>query len=261
MRSGFAFSPKTFTHLASVDVKLAIDGFTEILRDPEFNNDAIYNPNDFLFQFRRNHASDSKLVPKVKEDDKLKVKSSRNSITFTFNKKAITPAFVLNYQKIDEDHLAPVIWYKNELYMKPDNFQDSGSTISVTYELTSSLGVTNNFLEYNANAKEGGAYMQSVVSQPVDGNTKEDNTGLSKDSAIGKEDDPIVRWGRLTDEEENLLLNEVFTSKEISNLKEIEDGKDRYSKAIDLVMKHYKSKRAVDKQFKNELKEIVDKLC
>ena len=144
--------------------------------------------------------------------------------------------------------------------MKPDNFQDSGSTISVTYELTSPLGVTNNFLEYNANDVEG-AYMQSVVKQPVDGDTKEDSTGLSKDSAVGKEDDPLIRWERLTSEEENLLLNEVFTSKEISNLKELEDGKDRYSKAIDLVMKHYKSKRAVDKQFKNELKEIVDKLC
>ena len=260
MRSGFAFSPKTFTHLASVDVKLAIDGFTEILRDPEFNNDSIYNPDDFLFQFRRNHTGDSRVVPKVREHEKLKTKSSRDSITFTFNKKAVTPAFVLNPQKIDEDHLAPVIWYKDKLYMKPDKFQSTDNTISVTYELTTPLGVVNDFLEYNANDEEG-AYMQSVVEQPVDGDTKEDNTGLSKDSAVGQEDDPIVRWGRLTDEEEDLLLNEVFTSKEIDNLMKMDNDRDKASKAIDLVTKHYKSKRAVDKQFKNELKEIVDKLC
>lgn len=247
MRSGFAFSPKTFTHLASVDVKLAVDRYVETLRDPNFNDVVVdYAQDDFLFQFRRNHASDGRLAPKVREHEKLKTSYSKGKITFTFPKKGISPAFVLNSQKIDLDHLAPVIWYKDKLYMMPQDFIESGASVSVTYELTTPLGNTNNFLEYNANSEEGGAYMKTAMEQTIERETEEPQE-VSKDSAEGQEEDALTRWERLSDEEEDLLLNEVFTSDELRGLKGIKDANARATKAIDLVMKHLESAKGGSK--------------
>ena len=263
MRSGFGFSPKTFTHLASVDVKLAIDRYVDTLRDPHFNDIVVDTSVDsFLYQFRRNHASDNRLAPRVREHEKLKVTTAKDgSITFTFSKKGINPAFVLDPRKIDLDNIAPVVWYKDKLYMMPQDFMDTGSTISVTYEATTPLGNTNNFLEYNANTEEGGAYMRTAMNQKVDRDQKEEQGTVSKDSAEGQEEDAMTRWARLTDEEEGLLLDEVFTTAEYKELLGIKNGNAKIERAIELVMKHLKSSRAVDKQFRKDLEEIADKLC
>lgn len=260
MRSGFAFSPKTFAHLASVDVKYAVDGYVETLRDPHFNDIVVDSAIDsFLYQFRRNHANDYRLAPRVRESEKLNAVVSKGKITFTFSKKGVNPAFVINPQKIDVDHLSPVIWYKDKLYMIPQDFIETSNSITVSYEATTPLGNTNNFLEYNAN--EEGAYLVTAMSQPSEREDEAPDNTPSKDSAVGQEEDAITRWSNLTDKEEELLLEEVFTTSEIKELKGIEDSEARTSRAIDLVMKHLKSNRGNDVNFRKELKKIADKLC
>lgn len=271
LRSGFGFSPKTFTHLASVDVKLNIDGYVEALRDPDFNNIGIdHNIDDFIIQFLRNHCKDYRLVPSVKEDKKLKVSYSEDTLTFSFKKedlnKGLNPSFLLNTSNVDDRHLSPVIWYRNKLYMMPQDFIDDGETVTVSYTNTTPLGNTNNFLEYDANDSNG-AFMQTAMTQPIEREDEKDDAP-SKDSGEYKEETPIERWSKLDSTEQSFLLHEVFTSAELDELEDIKGKDAKIKKYIDLVFKHLKSargeaekNRAVDRNYRQELEEIVKKLC
>jgi len=69
-RSGFSFSPKTFGHVASVDVRRMIPGYVEAISDPKYldpmEEEINFNSFDienFLSQFSRNHSSNKRLIP------------------------------------------------------------------------------------------------------------------------------------------------------------------------------------------------------
>ena len=81
MRSGFNFSPKTFLHIASSDVKNNIPGYINSLKDVEFNNSFI-SIDDFIVQFLRNHSEDRRLAPELEVSNGVKVK-----VTKTIDKK------------------------------------------------------------------------------------------------------------------------------------------------------------------------------
>lgn len=272
MRTGFGFSPKSSTHLASVDVKLAIPGYVQGLR----NMDVGIMEDDFIYQFMRNHCTDYKLVPRVKENKGLSVKEYRDKITFTFEKESAspTPAFVLDPQNIDSNHLAPVIWYNNRLYMRTstEEFIETGLKYSITYTETTPLGNNNNFLEYNANSEEGGAEMKTAMTQPFDRELEEYNL-LEKDSSEAEEVSSNEVMEMLTEEEQGLLLNEIFKKSELDTIQQLADSDNdalfkntEHKRKIfnhyiaQTVMKHLNSNRAIDVQYRKELAEISEKM-
>lgn len=272
MRSGFAFSPKTFLHLASVDVKLAIDGYVEALRDPRFNDEEIDdNMESFLYQFLRNHADNGKIVPKIREDEKLKGMHNKKdgTITFLFNKKDIRPNFLADVDNIQVEDFAPVIWYKGKLYMQPDDLSEAGDMVKITYTQTTTLGNTNNFLEYSANPDEGGAHMESAIEQvPEREKPHKERTVTKEDDDNGDngEEEIIDKWRGLSDEEESFLLEEVFTDAEKRELFDLREKKvDPRVRAVELVLEHLErargEERSRDKKFRKRLEEINKKLC
>ena len=77
MRNGFAFSPKTFIHLASVFTKYQIPGYIDTLRTSMYSNNNL-NINDFVTKFKINHANQGGIVPNVKPPKTMNVGLERN---------------------------------------------------------------------------------------------------------------------------------------------------------------------------------------
>ena len=155
-RSGFNFSPKTFGHLASVDVKLNIPGYVSILQDVEFN-DALFNIENFIYMFLRNHTDSSKLVPELRINKNIEVSYSNNStgedvVTISYNDESGINSILTSNEDIPV--FAKVISINDDIYMNPIVRLDS-----VVYTKTTTLGITNNFLEYDGNSS---ANMSSI---------------------------------------------------------------------------------------------------
>lgn len=204
-RSGFGYSPKTFGHLASVDVKLNVDGYVDTISNVEFNND-IVSIEDFLYMFRRNHTKDFKLVPKLEANDNVDVDTSKNrkgesSITFSFDKhKSGMNSIVIS--EGEETVWAPVIEFEGTIYMSP---KQSGS--SVTYTETTPLGNTNNFLEYDGNS---GASMKSVFGKSILTENENEN-GIGKKVPSEPEKKKEVK---ITNKDINKVINNIWGDKE-----------------------------------------------
>ena len=155
-RSGFNFSPKTFGHLASVDVKLNIPGYVSILQDVEFNDD-LFNIENFIYMFLRNHTDSSKLVPELRINKNIEVSYSNNStgedvVTISYNDESGINSILTSSEDIPV--FAKVISINDDIYMNPIVRLDS-----VVYTKTTTLGITNNFLEYDGNSS---ANMSSI---------------------------------------------------------------------------------------------------
>lgn len=231
-RSGFGYSPKTFGHLASVDVKLNVDGYVDTISNVEFNND-IVSIEDFLYMFRRNHTRDFKLVPKLEASDSVDVNTSRgrkgNTITFSFDKhKSGMNSIVIS--EGEDTVWAPVIEFEGTIYMNP---KQSGS--SVTYTETTPLGNTNNFLEYDGNS---GAFMKSV---------------FSKNSFNEKENENGV--GRKVTSEPKKNKETKITNKDISKVIDTIWGGEEYVEAYNETMKNTKT----EEEWAEKLTDIVKK--
>ena len=127
-RNGFTFSPKTFLHLASTDTKLALPKYIEAISDPEFNDNYI-NIEEFLLQFRRNHANNSKIVPELAQSKHLKFSTLNKVLTVKFNKKKQGLNSIL--VGTNRDEVAPVIKVKDKLYFT-ENTSIKG-TDSISY--------------------------------------------------------------------------------------------------------------------------------
>lgn len=238
-RSGFGYSPKTFGHLASVDVKLNVDGYVDTISNVEFNND-IVSIEDFLYMFRRNHTRDFKLVPRLEANDNVDVSTSSNrrgesSITFSFDKsKSGMNSIVIS--EGEETVWAPVIEFEGTIYMNP---KQSGS--SVTYIETTPLGNTNNFLEYDGNS---GAYMKSVFSKS---SLKE----REKDNEVRKEtpsEPEKVKVTKVTNKDISKVINTIWGGKEfIEAYKTAESNtgtEEEWANLLtDIVKKHMKLDR------------------
>lgn len=237
-RSGFGYSPKTFGHLASVDVKLNVDGYVDTISNVEFNND-IVSIEDFLYMFRRNHTRDFKLVPRLEANDNVDVSTSskrgESSITFSFDKSksGMNPIII---SEGEETVWAPVIEFEGTIYMNP---KQSGS--SVTYIETTPLGNTNNFLEYDGNS---GASMKSVFGKNILTENENEN-GIGKKVPSEPEKKKEVK---IINKDINKVINTIWGGKEFmeayktasSNTGTEEEWADLLT---DIVKKHMKLDR------------------
>ena len=156
MRSGFIFSPKTFLHLASVDVKLGVEGYVDSINKVDFMDNEV-NDYDFLIQFLRNHSQNKKLVPEFIKSDKVKVNKKGNTVTFSFNKKRHGMYSITVDESSEDSKFAKVITYNDDVYVKVEG---SEGPQSVKYVFAGPLGNQNNFLEYDINDS---AFMRSAV--------------------------------------------------------------------------------------------------
>lgn len=237
-RSSFGFSPKTFGNLASVEVRLNIPGYVSTIRDVRFN-DNLVSVDDFLYLFLRNHSNEYKLVPRFEEHSKVEVSEGKNIrnnkyITFAFDKKKHGMDPIIVSTSDNGTVFAPVIMYKNKLYMNP--VYNEGDNI-VTYTETAPLGNTNNFLEYGPD----GALMKSVL------NNNNDKVGEVKETPSKeptKEDTPEEPQHKRTfiskelREKANKAFKEVLEDEEwaaVANY-EIEDKQAVIPQLVDCVL-------------------------
>lgn len=263
-RSGFVFSPKTFGHLASVDVKINIPGYVDSISDVTFN-DNIVSIQSFLYMFLRNHSQDFKLVPRLENSNKVQVSKSTDArgnktITFSYNKyKEGVKAIDISS---DETAFSPVMMYENKLYMMP---VISGN--SVTYTETTPLGNTNNFLEYDGNDT---AFMESVFNSSSETSI---NNSVKEEDTVSEE--PLVRKSpkTLKDKEIKTILNEVWESDdmdiindEVGEMKNApQNEKLRYviSRITDLVSSQMESEvnRKTRDSIKSAVREKLKSIC
>ena len=153
MRTGFGFSPKSPTHVASVDVKRAKEGYTDALNNKEY----IIDTGTFYIQFLRNHTNNRMIVPELHKSDTLHTEvkerplsdgNKENVITFTSNTPDALSDIIVSNDMIHDitDNFANVIVYDGKTYL----LLDAPSMNEVSYKESTPLGVQNNFLEYNA---------------------------------------------------------------------------------------------------------------
>lgn len=212
-RTGLSFSPKTFLHLASVDVKLAIPGYIESIRDVNYGDD--FDADDFLLQYRRNHTDNFRVVPNIKVKKSISTSSSTDGLgnrrmTFSFSSEAASAQFIVKKveQKNLEDRVipAPVIVYNNKVYFNPVVNSDG----SITYMETTTLGNTNNFLEYDMNesGSEISTSMETIKEEEEVHQTSEEQEFPERESSGEPEESSEDE--ELTQEEFNWILGEVL---------------------------------------------------
>lgn len=150
-RGGFAFGPSSFIHLAPTIVRQAIPGYVEnlrsILTDPK---NLVTFPDMYIY----NHLDNRSLVPEI---------SSSSSLKFVINDKVqdtvtafgeVNTEVVRKKFKIDgeiyydyQDYIAKRVNNDYVYYRLLEADDETGSAI---YTRIEPLGLTNNFLEYDA---------------------------------------------------------------------------------------------------------------
>ena len=250
-RNGFGFSPKTAGHLASVDVRLNIPGYISTIRDIEFNDNAV-SVDDFLYMFLRNHSDNYKLVPRFEGHLKVKVSEEKsvrgnNCITFAFDKKKHGMDPVIVSTSVNGTVFAPVIKYKDKLYMNP--IYNEGDNI-VTYTETTPLGNTNNFLEYGPE----GALMKSVLNK--EGNrAAETKETPSKEPTKDTPEEPQYKRS-FTKKEVQEILKEIGTDEQWETIATYEDS--QLSKVVPQIVDAVLSELNVDPgKFKETVRRLV----
>lgn len=220
-RTGLSFSPKTFLHLASTDVKLAIPGYVESVRDVNYNDS--FDVNDFLLQYRRNHTDNFRVVPHITQ--KKGIASSitedgagNRKITFTFASDSASSQFIVKKVKrgsgkvsTKETVAAPVILYNDKVYFNPEINSDG----SITYTETTTLGNTNNFLEYDMN--ESGSEIRTSIQRTSEEDVHEKEVQDSPAREV-PEDDGEAEVVELSETDVENILSEVFDEDELNNL-------------------------------------------
>jgi hypothetical protein len=256
MRNGFTYSPKTILHLASVDTKLGIPGYTDALRDPNIGLNSLNNE-DFLMQYRRNHSNNSIIVPKLTRNNQFSVTYNKgangeSTIEISFKSKSTLRSIITD---LDDSYTsyAPVIKLDDKLYYTDDYLLNSAAN-SITYTEISPLGNTNNFLEYNAN--ENGYDMKSAINNSgISESDKEDitpskdteETSTSNDKPETNED--LSSW----------VLENVFDEEEVAKLKDIADKKGESKAFYEQFLKY--ALGYTDSNLDNESKSKVDELA
>ena len=214
-RSGFQFNPKTFLHLASTDVKLLMDNYVELIREPNSGNDNIDTMN-FIVQFLRNYSFNRKLVPELKEDKNLKISNSKDrkgnkTLVLTFDSKGKGISSIVTQANKEGKTLAPIIQYDGNIYYR--QYEEYAKPIQdgdteVTYTLTSPLGIQNDFIEIDGTAASG--IEVNTVIAPGKSRNKE-SVSKTKDEASNTslEDYDIIKNSELGDDT-NALLKRAF---------------------------------------------------
>ena len=253
IRNGFAFSPKTFMSVASVDVKQNIpNDYVDMVRRSEFN-DYMTNASDFIYQFKKNNTNNRKLVPSLLKEKASKFKityfttpSGKQAVKFNFNNKKEG----LTKISLGKNGWFNLIEFDRQLY----ELYDSNIDGEVTYVKTEPLGNTNNFIEYNGNE---GMNIESVIGK-MNNEVKEEPIRVTSTS---NEDNY-----ELTDEESELYSKELDWL--LIDYLGVED-RDYIQEDIDSGINEDRLKLLLNRlvseekipQVKERLKKILDPLC
>lgn len=225
-RTGVSFSPKTFLSLASTDVKLAIPGYIESIRDIDYNNE--FDVDDFLLQYRRNHTDNYKVVPHIAQRSGMGVNleedgAGNKKLTFTFTSKSASAQFIVKKVKngrradMEQSVVSPVIVYNNKVYYNPYISGDS-----ITYTETTTLGNTNNFLEYNMN-EVGSEIKTALKEDPKEGTPEKEKLYYPEREIPEELGEGTAK--ELTEKDIDNIIGQVFTGTEQSDLSKALMGK------------------------------------
>ena len=257
-RTGVSFSPKTFLSLASTDVKLAIPGYIESIRDINYNN--TFDVDDFLLQYRRNHTDNYKVVPHITQRNGMGVNleedgTGNKKLIFTFTSKSASAQFVVKKVKngkradLEQSVVSPVIVYNNKVYYNPYISGDS-----ITYTETTALGNTNNFLEYNMN--ETGSEIKTALREDPKESTPEKEKLYYPEREIPEElgEDTVKE---LSEEDIDNIISQVFTETEQADFSKALMGKQTTK------LNKYEKRLAekIDSKTASKVMNILKKLC
>lgn len=257
-RTGVSFSPKTFLSLASTDVKLAIPGYIENIRDINYNN--TFDVDDFLLQYRRNHTDNYKVVPHITQRNGIGVNlkedgAGNKKLIFTFTSKSASAQFVVKKVKngrradLEQSVVSPVIVCNNKVYYNPYISGDS-----ITYTETTALGNTNNFLEYNMN--ETGSEIKTALGEDPKESTSEKEKLYYPEREIPEElgEDTVKE---LSEEDINNIIGQVFTETEQADFSKALMGKQTTK------LNKYEKRLAekIDSKTASKVMDILKKLC
>ena len=133
-RSGFRFSPKTFLHLAPVEVKYAIYNYVSYLSDNKLFELDSYQIYDFVVQYYRNHPED------LHNSDITYNNSSTGNYMFKTSDVVLTSSpFYVTVQ--------PIVKVDDELFVAKKSSCEPG-TLEVEYIKVGRLGYNNDVVEY-----------------------------------------------------------------------------------------------------------------
>lgn len=257
-RTGVSFSPKTFLSLASTDVKLAIPGYIESIRDINYNN--TFDVDDFLLQYRRNHTDNYKVVPHITQRNGIGINleedgAGNKKLIFTFTSKSASAQFVVKKVKngkradLEQSVVSPVIVYNNKVYYNPYISGDS-----ITYTETTALGNTNNFLEYNMN--ETGSEIKTALREDPKESTPEKEKLYYPEREIPEElgEDTVKE---LSEEDIDNIISQVFTETEQADFSKALMGKQTTK------LNKYEKRLAekIDSKTASKVMDILKKLC
>lgn len=208
MRNGFGFSPKTLMHLASVVVRYNAtykDGFnnyitgltnlrdvdTYLMGDPFAGLAQIKN---FCSQFVRNHANNGQLIPKIDFESEIVWGESSDELVIRVPVKDRHKLYkVIQSNKnpygfitiIKKDRATKKL--SSQLYELSERNEDS-EEIEIIYKKTNRLGLTNNFIEYDANSELKKSYFENIRGESqddLDEETGQQEMGKDESDDIG----------------------------------------------------------------------------
>ena len=211
MRNGFTFSPKTMMTLASVIVRYNATydrGFNNYilgLRNLKDIDEYLMNGADnmtaikqFCSQFIRNHANNGQLIPKVDSQDKHLVLDIQDgevaAVEFTVPLEHESDLYYIGFSKDTDPKPFVTILKKegktltSELYELEETLGgdktslDGSGNVVIRYRKSNRLGLTNNFIEYDANDNLSTSFFEEIRNNSADDMDDETTSeGQSKD--------------------------------------------------------------------------------
>lgn len=149
-RNGFAFGPSTFIHFAPVALREAIPGYLDTLR-------SLLNTTDdyshFINQYIRNHATNNKIVPEVKienkkdADDFLKDRRGTFEIKVSSKDKTFKKDLIKSSKQASYEKGGQIIYYNKLTYLPNFHITDSKGE-KVYYHLTNTFANTATYVEF-----------------------------------------------------------------------------------------------------------------
>ena len=152
-RNGFAFGPNTFNHLAPLELRKAIDGYIETLRDLLVSDD---DYKEFIYQYLYNHLDNRKFCPELSNESHISILGSNNSavdevhVYIAPNTPKADMKIVKSKYTIDNRTTYTFFEFftkKNgnkNIYYRLAEYDD----VSATYVRINPLGYKNAFIEY-----------------------------------------------------------------------------------------------------------------
>lgn len=229
MRNGFGFSPKTLMHLASVIVRYNAtyaDGYCNYIEglrqlydlDKYLTSPSIANSTyltRFLNQFMRNNAGNSQLIPNINSWNKLIVDHSQDNDyiilgasskeRYKLNKvilRGTTPYKFITITRKENGKL-----YRDLYQIDDTNINDASLEFDqyrIKYNKVPILGLTNNFIEYNANEDIEESYFEKIrdesedaMDEETDGQRATSDEIRNLDNGESSEDRVEQKWRKI----------------------------------------------------------------